>query len=124
MGFFGDLWDGIKSTASNVWGGVKNLATNVYSGVKSVGDWVGNNIQPIVRGIADYAGYVPVIGSAISGVANSIDKGITGARKVIDNVGRWGSSIGEVVDRIVPNQTQAQKQATLGELRRRFQRPM
>ena len=124
MGWLSNLWDGIKSTASNVWGGVKDLTSNVYSGVKSVGDWVGNNIQPIVKTIGEYASYIPGIGSAISGVANTVDRGISSARSVIDNVGKYGREIGGVIDRIVPNQSQAQKQATLGELRRRFQRPM
>lgn len=124
MGFFGDLWDSVKSTASNVWGSVKNIANNVYSGVKSAADWVGNNIQPIVKTIGEYASYIPGIGSAISGVANTVDRGISSARSVIDNVGKYGRDIGSVIDRIVPNQTQEQKQATLGDLRRRFQRPM
>jgi hypothetical protein len=58
MGFFGDLWSGIKNVAGNIWNGVKT-ATN----------WVADKVQPIVKAVGDYAGYIPVIGAGISGVA-------------------------------------------------------
>ncbi len=124
MGFFSDLWEGIKSTASNVWSGIKSVASNIYGGVKSAADWIGDRIQPLVRGIGQFASNIPIIGAPVAAVANTIDQGITNGRRIVDNVGRWGSAIGGVIDRIVPNQTQEQKNATLNELRRRFQRPM
>lgn len=124
MGFFGDLWNGIKNTASSVWSSVKDVASRVYGGVQSAANWIGDRIQPLVRGIGQFASNIPIIGAPISAIANTIDSGITNGRRIVDNVGKWGSAIGSVVDRIIPNQTQEQKNQTLNELRRRFQRPM
>lgn len=90
MGFLDSLWSGIK-----------NVAGNIYSGVKSAVGWVADKVQPIVKAVGDYAGYIPVVGAGISGVANQINKGIDVAKGAVDTIGKWGSMIGSGIDRIV-----------------------
>lgn len=83
MGFFSDLWSGIKSTVGSV-----------YEGVKKAVDWVGEKVQPIVKTVGDVASYIPVIGAPISGVASQINKGIDVVRGAVGKVGDVGKSIG------------------------------
>lgn len=91
MGFFSDLWSGIKDVAGKVW-----------SGVSSATNWVADKVQPVVKAVADYAGYIPVIGAGISGVANQINKGIDVAKGIVGKIGQYGSTIGSVIDRVIP----------------------
>ncbi len=93
MGFFSDLWSGIKDVAGKVW-----------SGVTTASNWVADKVQPIVKAVGDYAGYIPVIGAGISGVANQINKGIDVARGAIGTIGKYGSAIGNAIDRVMPQQ--------------------
>ena len=116
MGFFGDLWSGIKNLASNVWSGVKSVASNVYDGVKSAGDWIAQRVQPILGTIGRYAPFIPVIGTGIAAAANAVNTGIGTARSIIDRVGEAGRSIRDMVDGNAP------QGEVLGALRRRFQR--
>mgnify|MGYP003353542329 CR=1 FL=1 len=90
MGFF----DWIGDAVGKVWGGIKNVASNIYSGVKTAVDWVGDKVQPIVKAVGDYAGYIPVIGAPISGFANQINKGIDLVKGGVNTVGTWGKRIG------------------------------
>ena len=64
MGFFSDLWSGIKNGVSNVWNGIKNTASTVWNAVK----------KPI--------SYIPFVGEKIvNGVetlGNAIDQGAKG----------------------------------------------
>lgn len=90
MGFLSWLGD----TVGNIWGGIKNVASNVYGGVKSAVDWVSDKVQPIVKAVGDYAGYIPVIGAPISGVANQINKGIDLVKGGVNTVGTWGKNLG------------------------------
>jgi phage-related protein len=94
MGFFDDLWSGIKSVGSSVWNGVKDTAGTVYNTAKSGVDWVADKIQPIVKTVGDIASYVPVIGAPISGIANQISKGIDVARGFVSKAGDVGKSVG------------------------------
>jgi hypothetical protein len=91
MGFFGDLWSGIKNVAGNIWNGVSS-ATN----------WVADKVQPIVKAVGDYAGYIPVIGAPIAGVAQQINKGIDVAKNIVGQVGKYGGAIGGAIDRLMP----------------------
>ena len=64
MGFFSDLWSGIKHGVSNVWNGIKNTASTVWNAVK----------KPI--------SYIPLVGEKIvNGVetlGNAINQGAKG----------------------------------------------
>ncbi len=90
MGFFSWLGDAV----GKVWGGIKNVASNVYSGVKSAVDWVADKVQPVVKAVGDYAGYIPVIGAPISGIANQINKGIDLVKGGVNTVGSIGQKLG------------------------------
>jgi phage-related protein len=94
MGFFDDLWSGIKSVGSSVWNGVKDAAGSVYNAGKSAVNWVGEKVQPIVKTIGNIASYIPIIGAPISGIANQISSGIDFARGIVDKAGTIGKSIG------------------------------
>jgi phage-related protein len=94
MGFFDDLWSGIKSVGSSVWNGVRDVAGTVYNGAKTAVDWVADKVQPIVKTVGDIASYVPVIGAPISGIANQINKGIDVAKGFVSKAGDYGRGIG------------------------------
>ena len=65
MGWFGDLWEGIKSTASNVWSGIKSGASAVYDVVRKPVDWVSKGL--------DYASKIPGLGAILSPVKGLVD---------------------------------------------------
>ena len=94
MGFFDDLWSGIKSVGSSVWNGVKDVAGTVYNGAKSAVNWVGEKVQQIVKTIGNIASYIPIIGAPISGIANQISSGIDVAKNLVDKAGTIGKGIG------------------------------
>jgi phage-related protein len=94
MGFFDDLWSGIKSVGSSVWNGVKDVAGSVYNGAKSAVGWVADKVQPIVKTVGNIASYIPVIGAPISGIANQISSGIDVAKGLVDKAGTIGKGIG------------------------------
>jgi phage-related protein len=94
MGFFDDLWSGIKSVGSSVWNGIKDTAGTVYNAAKSATDWVADKVQPIVKSVGDVASYIPVIGAPISGIANQINKGIDFAKGFVSKAGDVGKGIG------------------------------
>ena len=62
MGFFANLWNGIKNGVSNVWNRIKDTATSVWH----------NHIKPIVSRI-------PLVGdrivSGVESVGNAINRG-------------------------------------------------
>jgi len=64
MGFFTNLWNGIKNVASNVWNGVKDTAVGVW-----------NKVKPFV-------GAIPLVGnkivSGVETVGNAINSGAKG----------------------------------------------
>lgn len=72
MGFFSDLWEGIKSTASNVYSGAKNLAGKVYDVVRKPID--------VIAGAGDFVSKIPVLGS----LAQPIIAGAKGAQSILD----------------------------------------
>lgn len=88
MGFFGDLWSGIKNVAGSVWNGVKT-ATN----------WVADKVQPIVKTVGDIASYIPVIGAPIAGIAGQINKGIDMAKNIVGKVDTVGGQVVNTIDR-------------------------
>lgn len=90
MGFFSDLWSGIKNVAGNVW-----------SGVKSATNWVADKVQPIVKTVGDIASYIPVIGAPIAGIAGQINKGIDFAKNLVGKVDTIGGKVVGAIDRVV-----------------------
>lgn len=85
MGWFSDLWEGIKSTASNVYGGIKKGLGAVYDVVRKPVD--------IIAGAGDFVSKIPVLGS----LAQPIIAGAKGAQSLLDQaktVGDIAKSVG------------------------------
>lgn len=85
MGFFSDLWEGVKSTASKVWSGAKNIAGKVYDVVRKPID--------IVAGAGDFVSKIPVLGT----LAQPLIAGAKGAQSVLDQaktIGDIAKSVG------------------------------
>lgn len=80
MGFFSDLWEGLKSTASNIYSGAKSIAGKVYDVVRKPVD--------IIAGAGDFVSKIPVLGS----VAQPIIAGAKGVQSLLDQA----KSIGDV----------------------------
>jgi phage-related protein len=80
MGFFSDLWEGLKSTASNIYSGAKNIAGKVYDVVRKPVD--------IIAGAGDFVSKIPVLGS----LAQPIIAGAKGVQSLLDQA----KSIGDV----------------------------
>ena len=75
MGFFSNLWNGIKNGVSNVWNKIKDTATSVWH----------NNIKPFVSKI-------PLVGdkivTGVEGLGNAINSGANAVGKLASgNVG-------------------------------------
>ena len=79
MGFFQNLWGGIKNLASSVWNGVKDTANTVWNVVK----------KPI--------SYIPGIGGAIVKGVEGLGSGISSGANAIGHLanGRVGEAIRE-----------------------------
>ena len=80
MGFFSDLWEGLKSTASNIYSGAKNIAGKVYDVVRKPVD--------IIAGAGDFVSKIPVLGS----LAQPIVAGAKGVQSLLDQA----KSIGDI----------------------------
>lgn len=82
MGFFSDLWEGIKSTAGNVWSGVKKAAGTVYDVVRKPVD--------IVAGLAKAGSKIPVIGGLLAPVsaAAGTAQGLLDQAKTVGDVAK------------------------------------
>lgn len=80
MGFFSDLWEGIKSTAGNIWSGAKKAVGTVYDIIRKPVD--------IVAGAGDFVSKIPVLGS----IAQPIIAGAKGAQSLLDQA----KTIGDV----------------------------
>ena len=100
MGFFGNLWNGIKNVAGKVWGGVKDVAGKVYTGIGKGINWVREKVQPIVEGVANFAGKIPIIGAPLAGAAGAVNSAINQVGSIYDTVGRVGSKIGQGVEAV------------------------
>lgn len=84
MGFFSDLWEGIKSTASNVYNAAKSVAGKVYDVVRKPVD--------IISGAGDIISKIPVIGS----LAQPVIAGVKGVQSLLNQ----GKQIADVAKQI------------------------
>lgn len=84
MGFFSDLWEGVKRTASNVWSGAKDVAGKVYDVVRKPVD--------LIAGAGDFVSKIPVIGS----LAQPIIAGAKGVQSFLDQA----KSVGDIAKTI------------------------
>ncbi len=94
MGFFSDLWEGIKSTASNVYSGVKDVASKVYDVVRKPVD--------IIAGAGDFVSKIPVLGSLAQPViagAKAVQSGLDQAKSVADIAKQIGLKSGGMVSK-------------------------
>jgi len=92
MGFFSDLWEGIKSTAGNIYSGVKKGLGAVYDVVRKPVD--------IIAGAGDFVSKIPVLGTfaqpviaAARGAQSLLDQG----KQVADVARQIGLKSGGVV---------------------------
>lgn len=86
MGWWSDLWSGIKNVGNTIWSGVK-------SGV----NWVADKVKPVSDAIQKYAGYVPIIGQPLASVAGTVSNVIDYAKKGVDAATAAGYRRGGVV---------------------------
>jgi hypothetical protein len=92
MGFFSDLWEGIKSTASNVYQGAKNIAGKVYDVVRKPVD--------IIAGAGDFVSKIPVLGSLAQPIiagAKAVQSGLDQAKSISDVAKQIGLKSGGMV---------------------------
>lgn len=82
MGWFSDLWDSVKSTATNVWGGLKKAAGTVYDIVRKPVDVIASAGKLISK--------VPVLGTIASPLtaAASTAQGILDQAKTVGDVAK------------------------------------
>jgi len=88
MGFFDDLWSGIKNTASSIYSGVKNVAGKVYDTVSRPISWVSKGL--------DYASKIPILGTLLAPAITAGKTIVGGAESVLNT----GKQIGDVVKAI------------------------
>jgi len=84
MGFFSDLWEGVKRGASSLYSGVKDVAGKVYDVVRKPVDFI--------AGAGDFVSKIPVIGS----LAQPIIAGAKGVQSVLDQA----KSVGDIAKTI------------------------
>ena len=84
MGFFSDLWEGVKRGASSLYSGVKDVASKVYDVVRKPVDFI--------AGAGDFVSKIPVIGS----LAQPIIAGAKGVQSVLDQA----KSVGDIAKTI------------------------
>jgi phage-related protein len=84
MGFFSDLWEGIKSTAGSVYSGVKKGLGAVYDVVRKPVD--------IIAGAGNLISKIPILGS----LAQPIIGAARGAQSVLDQ----GKAVADVAKQI------------------------
>lgn len=100
MGFFSDLWEGIKSTASNIYGGVKKGLGAVYDVVRKPVD--------IIASAGNLVSKIPVLGT----LAQPVIAAARGAQSVLDQgkaVADVAKQIGLKSGGVVPPQRMFQK---------------
>jgi len=100
MGWFSDLWEGVKSTASNIYGGIKDVAGKVYDVVRKPVD--------IIAGAGDFVSKIPVLGT----LAQPIIAGAKGAQSLLNqakSVADVAKTIGLKSGGIVPSPRVFQK---------------
>jgi len=84
MGFFSDLWEGVKRGASSLYSGVKDVAGKVYDVVRKPVDFI--------AGAGDFVSKIPVIGSLVQ----PIIAGAKGVQSVLDQA----KSVGDIAKTI------------------------
>jgi len=84
MPFFSDLWEGIKSVASNVYGGVKKGLSAVYDVVRKPID--------MVAGAGNIISKIPILGT----IAQPVIAAARGAQSVLDQ----GKAVADIAKQI------------------------
>lgn len=92
MGWFDNLWSGIKNTVSDVWSGIKNVAGSVYDTVRKPVDWISD--------VGGKLGNIPIVGSFIKpvlGVVNEAKGALDQAKAIGEAVKSAGLQNGGIV---------------------------
>jgi len=96
MGFFSDLWNGIKSVGSSIWDKVKSVGSSLYN---TAGNII-SGVKNVAGGIADFAGKIPIIGAPVAAAANTIRNLAGQAGDIHAGIGGVAKVVGPVGDRV------------------------
>lgn len=89
MGFFSDLWDNIKSTATKIYDSGKSVVDKIKDGAKWVLDKAGSGLSWVNDKISDLK-KLPIIGNAVNefltstSVGNAINQGLQRGQQLVD----------------------------------------
>jgi len=76
MGFFGDLWSGIKNVASKVGeavsGGARKVGEFVQKYAPAVGE-VASKVGEIAKAVSPYTSGIPLVGTAVNWIGRGAD---------------------------------------------------
>lgn len=94
MGFFSNLWSGIKKVGSSIASGAKKVGSWVQEGAKKVGE-VGGKVVDVAQKIQPFVSNIPVVGQVVGAVAK--------AGKIVDiakdiGSGNWKKGLGDTLD--------------------------
>jgi len=94
MGFFENLWDKVKSTASNIWTGAKEVAGKVYDVVRKPVD--------IIAGAGDFVSKIPILGTIaqpVIAVSKAVQSGLDQAKSIANVAKQLGLKSGGMVSK-------------------------
>lgn len=97
MGFFGDLWSGIKNVGSKVWGGLRSGLHTIVG--------IGNKIRSGLQTGWDFVKKIPVIGN-LAQAAVKIPIPYFGDKSLDDlaSIGKTALDVGNVADKVINGQ--------------------
>lgn len=74
MGFFDNLWSGIKRVGSTIWEGAKRVGQVITSPEtwRKVGDIAGKVVD-VAKKVAPYVSKIPVVGQIVTGISKAGD---------------------------------------------------
>jgi len=102
MGFFSDLWDGIKSVGSGIYNTVKNVGGKVLNVANKARDIIGKGLGfigkvPIIGGLVNRALDAPVFdGLSARNIAGLADTGLDTANQIAGIGGAVEDAVGDI----------------------------
>jgi hypothetical protein len=103
MGFFDNLWSGIKNVGKAVYNGARNVIGKVSDGVSYISRGIGKVLSP-VRKVVDFVSNIPVIGDIVNNMP-IVGQGMQYVRKADDlnnRIGNISQTVGDI-NRNLPN---------------------
>lgn len=90
MGFWSNLWSGIKKVGSSIASGAKKVGGWVQEGAKKVGE-IGGKVVDVARQVAPYVKDIPIVGQVVGAVSKA-DRVVDLARQI--GSGDWKQAVG------------------------------